>query len=130
MDAASLNRRRSLHRFHHSYSEHHSSQCEVGGKRNLQKVCYVCECASVCGTSIRLAAEASRLLESGGCERQAAALSQAMLQHHLELCTQTDHPEGKTEGERKDRRVTKHSLNSDFGLIALQFSEVTVTKHQ
>lgn len=50
---------------------------------------------SGCGTSVRLAAEASRLLECGGCERQASALPQAVLQHHLELCAQTDHPAGR-----------------------------------
>lgn len=93
-----------------------------GKKRDLQNVCYLCECASVCGTSIRLAAEAGRLLESSGCEREASALPQAMLQHRLELCAQTDHPEGRTEGERK---VTKHTLNSDLGHIALWSSQVT-----
>lgn len=83
-------------------------------------MCYECERASLCGTSICLAAETSRLLEGGSCERESSVPPKAMLQHHLELCTQTNHPAGKMEGERKDKLVTKHSLDSGLGLVGLR----------
>lgn len=119
INVASINRQLSLHRFHHSdemlgvnavlrpsgYSEHHSSQWEVGKK---EKVCYVCECASAKVPPSVL------LLKPAACLRAAAVSARPRL--FLRPCCSTAsncaHRQITLKGGQKGRGRTGWSLNT------------------